>query len=728
MNNLARRAFRVLVPLSLLLQRAPHAEAGDPRSLEVVTAPGSITVQTSEWRLVFDEAFNGGPAGWFDRGSDPGELDNLASEQGGSYSQGAIFDYDVYLGTNGGNAIEYMTTMGRNAAPGSLELTLLEATPARVRIRQQGHPRLNNGAGPPGDPFSELPQLGFTTTWTLYPTGKIHIDFETELDAGGIVDSGPGTTGRSVAASGSTVTATGGTDFAAAGVWAGDTIESSSGAWGPVLVTARTSGTTLSLAAAVPTGANLDFVIRRPNVVMETISIHADGDAALVNQCAAPVESTWQGGSNGDAIWSVPDNSACRSLLRQQGGGLPPLAEDTLLVHWALGRAAGSLLAFFEPWPEASFGAFNDQGFTDISYTQLGRFGVRPMTAQHRHFLAQIGSTVAPGLPDIQSVAAAQAQWRDYRAPWAEALAGTLASGADITPQGFDLAAGAYRLAAEPCTPVDTCRVAAIRFDGSAIPRAGAYYITPAVELEGFDYALAAGDHDVRVDVSSDGGSSYNPLDPSLYNLSSAEDEVQLGAGRRVFQHLRNVGGETILRFKASSQCSATPRAGCRSSRRARLTLSPGGAPSRRQLRWSWVGGPATQQDDFGDPTAGSDTSLCIYDTNGLILEASVAAAETCSTRPCWSAIGSRGYRYRRPDGNGDGVRSLRMLGGDLDQPRVRIHAKGENLVLPSLPIANGADLVVQLGNSASATCWESSFPPADFVRNSPDGFTAAQP
>ena len=711
-----------------LLLRVISAQAGDARSLEVVETVDGLTVQTSDWKLVFDEAFNGGPVGWFDRAFDPAELDNLASTQTGNYSQGAVFDDDVYLGTDGGNAIEHMTTMGRNAAPGDLELTLLESTPARVRIRQRGHPRLNNGGGPPGDPFAELRLLTFTTEWTLYPTGKIHIEFQTAIDTSAkVVDSGPGGAGKSINANGTSISAGGGTNFLVSGVWAGDTIEYATGGWGPVLVAARDSASQLTLAQGVAPGINLPFVVRRNNIVMETISIHADGDASLVNQCSGPIAPTWKGGSNGDPLWSVPDFSSCRSLLRNQSGGFPTLADDTLLVHWARGRSAGSLLAFFEPWPEATFGAFNDQGFTDISYTQLGRFGVRPIEAQHRHFLAQLGSTTAALLPSIQSVAHADRSWKDYRRPWAAPVEGALASGADITATGFDLATGAYRLAAEPCTPAATCRVAAIRFDSNALDRAGALYVTPAVELEGFDHTLAAGHPDIRVDVSTNGGSSFAALDPALYNLTGVGEEAQVGVGRRLFQHLGVLGGETILRFKGTSQCDSTPRAGCRAARRAKLVLAPGTQPARRTLRWSWVGGPATLQSEFGSPLSDTDTSLCVYagSSRTLVLEASVAPAESCGARPCWSAVNTRGYRYRRTNGNADGVRSLRLIGGTTDKTRVTLAAKGEALELPPLPLPGTADVVVQLSNSDDSACWESTFAPSAFRRNTSVRFTA---
>ena len=118
---------------------------------------GTITVETAEFAIVFSEFFNGGIRDLYDLSADPGRSDNLATaSNGGTYGQGALFDWDFYLGSTPANAYEFMTTMGSNASAGAAVLEILENSAARVQIQQSGHPRLNNGQGPPGDPFPEL--------------------------------------------------------------------------------------------------------------------------------------------------------------------------------------------------------------------------------------------------------------------------------------------------------------------------------------------------------------------------------------------------------------------------------------------------------------------------------------------------------------------------------------------------------------------------------------------
>lgn len=528
-------AYRRLLIAALLFATAAASSVAQialPLSVQDrLGVDGTIVVETSDWKLVFGNHFNGGIYQWFDKVADPAQTDNLATASGGgSYSQGTVFDYDVYLGTSGLDQIEFSTALGRNASPGALQLSIIESTPARVRIRQQNHPRLNNGSGPPGDPFPELRNVLTTTVWTIYPTGKIHIAFDAIIDPTfSVVDSGPGGTGMGISTPGCCgfekwVNATNGTNFLTSGVWAGDTIESPSGSWGPVRVAARFSPTQLILNTAVPAGANQSFIVRRSMIVNETISIHADGDPTIVNQCSDPATSHWQGGSNGVPLWTVPDGTSCASQLRAQGGGYPPIDSDFVLAHWTRTRGAGSLLAFYEPWNGVNFGVFNDLAFTDISYTQLGKVGYRPFAEHHRHFLAQLGTVGSAVLPRIKSVTDALPFADDFRQPFAEARIGSLASGGTITAYGFDPGAGTYEIQAAG-------NRAAIAFDVSAGGRAAAAYQTPAVLLSNFPVDPGS----VLVERSTDGGTSFTLLPANLYNLAAVDTD------RSLFQYLGTI-------------------------------------------------------------------------------------------------------------------------------------------------------------------------------------------
>jgi len=534
----------VFIGAVLLTVATLHAAGNIPRPLvttDNLSTDGTIAVETTEWKLVFDEHFNGGISQWYDLAHDPGQTDNLATDaSGGYYGQGVLFDYDFYLGVGLSGGQEFMTTMGRNADPGSLELAIIENTPARVRILQRCHPRLNNGAGPPGDPFPELKWVTTTTLWTIYPTGRVAIDFTVDVNPDGlIVDSGPGGNGKGVSALGCCgyekwLNASGGTDFLGAFAWSGDTIESASAGWGPIQVVSRPSPAQLILAQAVPAGTNLDYVIRRDQFRLETISIHADGDPSVSAQCSDPAISRWQGGSNGDPLWSVmPSNNPCRTRYRDNNPatGYPPIADDVILAHWTRDRGAGSGLVFYEPWEGVNGGYFNDEAFTDISYTQLGKVGIRQFSPHHRHFMAQLGSSSSTVLPTIKSVSDMIPAGQDYRSPYINVIVGQRAQGDEIASEGFNAGQGAYEIQAE-------CNEVFIRFapcggqDRACLP-----YVAPVLVVSNFH----ADDSDVTVEISTDAGSTFSALANGSYNLTGSADQAETGYGRRIFQYLDTV-------------------------------------------------------------------------------------------------------------------------------------------------------------------------------------------
>jgi hypothetical protein len=89
----------------------------------------------------------------------------------------------------------------------------------------------------------------------------------------GIVDEGPGGSGKAVTSFGPSnpferwLRGTGDVDFVAANVLPGDTIESREGGWGPIVISAAFSSTQLVLEEAPPrAGRNMDYLIRHPRI------------------------------------------------------------------------------------------------------------------------------------------------------------------------------------------------------------------------------------------------------------------------------------------------------------------------------------------------------------------------------------------------------------------------------------------------------------------------------
>jgi hypothetical protein len=474
-----------------------------------------LIVESQEWKVIFSLFYNGGIYRLFDKVYDPAQADNLVT--GPVYSQGGIFDYDVYLYGDQ----EHMTTLGRNDDPVRATLEILENTPVRLRVRQFCHPRLNNGDGPPNNIFLELDMVEATTDWTFYPTGRINIKFDAVVadDWDGIVSQGPGGTGKGINASGTTITAVNGTSFLYPWVTHGDMIESSAGGWGPIRIGDRIGETTLQLESSVSSGTNLDFKITRPYILDETFSIHADGDPS-----SGTHTSYWQGGSNGDPLY---DNGGYGDKFRNSS---PPVENDYAYAHWTKApRGHGSLLAFYELFTDASYAVFNDESWNDLSYTQVARRDWRPFEEHHRHFMAHLGTENGQVLPRIKSVADALLYADDYRHPYAEALAGTLQSGDGISVYGYHVPTGAYHIAA------DTNKIAAIAFDTMRGGSTAITYYQLAILVSNFNTA----DNRLNMELSQNNGATFETLPRSWYNVTTYNESSQLGGpDRRLIQLL----------------------------------------------------------------------------------------------------------------------------------------------------------------------------------------------
>jgi hypothetical protein len=139
-----------------------------------------------------------------------------------------------------------------------------------------------------------------------------------------------------------------------------------------------------------------------------------------------------------------------------------------------------------------------------------------------------------------------------------------------------------------------------------------------------------------------------------------------------------------------------------------------------KKLVWQWKKGAATDLFALGNPVTGATNySLCTYGSSGgapaLVLSALIPADGICGSAFCWSPTGTRGFQYRDPSGQADGItRVLLRTGGD-GKAEVKLQGSGPNLppIVPSDAnhlISQDPVATVQLVNSAGE-CWESVFP-----------------
>jgi cysteine-rich repeat protein len=128
--------------------------------------------------------------------------------------------------------------------------------------------------------------------------------------------------------------------------------------------------------------------------------------------------------------------------------------------------------------------------------------------------------------------------------------------------------------------------------------------------------------------------------------------------------------------------CQVPFLGGCVSpaARGSRLTLKNGTTDT---LSWRWKSADGTVV-NFPSPSA---ADLCVYDANGLVLDATAASGD-CAPDSCWSTRKS-GFVYRNKTLLPDGVRSITLKHGDGNRPaRIRVQGKGAALDLGPGPLA----------------------------------------
>ncbi|MGH7895205.1 MAG: hypothetical protein ACREQL_11095, partial [Candidatus Binatia bacterium] len=122
---------------------------------------------------------------------------------------------------------------------------------------------------------------------------------------------------------------------------------------------------------------------------------------------------------------------------------------------------------------------------------------------------------------------------------------------------------------------------------------------------------------------------------------------------------------------------------------------------------WKWVSSAVVQPLDLGDPTVGTDVTICVFDQTGRRLSATAPAGGTCSGKPCWNPS-STGYKYKSRDLTPQGLQAIALKPGPAGKAKVKVKGKGSNLVMPMLGLTTPAR--VQLRRGDAPACWEAVF------------------
>jgi hypothetical protein len=216
-----------------------------------------------------------------------------------------------------------------------------------------------------------------------------------------------------------------------------------------------------------------------------------------------------------------------------------------------------------------------------------------------------------------------------------------------------------------------------------------------------------------------------NGFDFRLETRSPAIDEgTAEGAPIDDFEGLLRPGRVDLGAFE-HVECPRTPEAGCKATDKSVLLIRDrdgDGAGPGDKVVWRWINGPSTATADFGDPVNTADYALCIYAgvASDLILEVNGPAGGL------WSPTRDRGYRYTDPFGVADGISRVVLRSSDAGRTRLVLVGTGEvPLGRGTLPLDATTDVVIQLRNSETPSCWESTYPAETISRSKPELFRA---
>ena len=171
--------------------------------------------------------------------------------------------------------------------------------------------------------------------------------------------------------------------------------------------------------------------------------------------------------------------------------------------------------------------------------------------------------------------------------------------------------------------------------------------------------------------------------------------------------------------------CSATctiPTDPCRLAGKSQLLLKDDlrhDGRDEEKLVWKWTRGEATSVAELADPTGSSDYALCLYDAQGLRVDAEIPADPAR-----WSAVGDRGFRYRDQDGVASGVTKVSLRASSEAKAKAQVSGKGAALPIPALGEL-ALPLSLELRNQETGLCLESAFDEGDVVTQSPELFKA---
>jgi hypothetical protein len=170
--------------------------------------------------------------------------------------------------------------------------------------------------------------------------------------------------------------------------------------------------------------------------------------------------------------------------------------------------------------------------------------------------------------------------------------------------------------------------------------------------------------------------------------------------------------------------CQIGPRTACKLGtlpKKSSLLFNDKTPDTSDQVTFKWVKGQETQTPDFGSPLTSDGYALCVFDAaNNLVFKSTAPAGGVCGTKPCWKALGVKGFGYKDSARTPDGADKITLKAGLAGKAKAQFKGKGPDLPSFGLPLPLPATVQLQSGNGQ---CWAASFSAAGVSTNTATQF-----
>src|SRR5262249_6139578 len=153
--------------------------------------------------------------------------------------------------------------------------------------------------------------------------------------------------------------------------------------------------------------------------------------------------------------------------------------------------------------------------------------------------------------------------------------------------------------------------------------------------------------------------------------------------------------------------CQIGPRTACKDTTAPLKSILQFKNKAPNQVSFKWSKGEATQAADFGDPLNTDGYALCVFGSGGnLLFKSNAPAGDVCGTRPCWKALGIKGFSYKDPLHTPNGADKVLLKAGLQGKAKTQFKGKGDSLDPFALPLPLPVTAQLQ---AANGQCWQAT-------------------